>query len=63
MELARKLLLPIYTPIGFDLGGPTPDEIAVSILVEVIAVRRGGKAAPVLDKDHSYPTTGQTHLN
>jgi len=35
----------IYAPIGLDLGGPTPEEIAVSILAQVIAVRRGGKAA------------------
>ena len=39
-DLAR-----VYAPIGLDLGGPTPEEIAVSILVEVIATRRGGKAA------------------
>ena len=35
----------VYAPIGLNLGGPTPEEIAVSILAEVIAVRRGGKAA------------------
>ncbi len=35
----------VYAPIGLDLGGPFPEEIAVSILAEVIAVRRGGKAA------------------
>lgn len=33
----------VYAPIGLDLGGPTPEEIAVGILAEVIAVRRGGK--------------------
>lgn len=32
-------------PIGLDLGGPTPEEIAVAILAEVIAVRRGGKGS------------------
>jgi len=35
----------VYAPIGLELGGTTPEEIAVSILAEVIAVRRGGKAA------------------
>ena len=29
----------IFTPIGLDLGGPSPEEIAVAILAEVIAVR------------------------
>ena len=28
-------------PIGLDLGGPTPQEIAVAILAEIVAVRRG----------------------
>ena len=32
----------IFAPIGLDLGGPSPEEIAVAILAEVIAVRRGG---------------------
>jgi xanthine dehydrogenase accessory factor len=31
-----------YGPIGLDLGGFTPAEIAVSICAEVILVRRGG---------------------
>ena len=35
-DLAR-----VYAPIGLDLGGATPQEIAVAILAEVIAVRRG----------------------
>lgn len=35
----------VYAPIGLNLGGPTPEEIAVAILAEVIAVRRGGRAA------------------
>lgn len=30
----------VYAPIGLDLGGPTPGEIAVAILAEIIAVRR-----------------------
>jgi xanthine dehydrogenase accessory factor len=33
----------VYAPIGLDLGGSSPQEIAVAILAEVIAVRRGGK--------------------
>lgn len=43
--ISDELLSRVYAPIGLDLGGPTPEEIAVSILAEVIAVRRGGKAA------------------
>ncbi len=42
--ISEPALARVYAPIGLDLGGPTPEEIAVSILAEVIAVRRGGKA-------------------
>jgi xanthine dehydrogenase accessory factor len=35
-ELAR-----VYAPIGLDLGGHTPAEIALAILAEIEAVRRG----------------------
>lgn len=32
----------VHTPIGIDIGAETPEEIAVSILAEVIMERRGG---------------------
>ena len=32
----------VYAPIGLDLGGPTPQEIALAILAEIVVVRRGG---------------------
>ena len=35
------LLERIHAPIGLDLGAVTPQEIAVSITAELIAVRRG----------------------
>jgi xanthine dehydrogenase accessory factor len=31
----------VYSPIGMDIGSQTPAEIAVSIVGEMIAVRRG----------------------
>lgn len=39
---AEESLSRVYAPIGLDLGGPTPGEIAAAILAEIIAVRRGG---------------------
>ncbi|MCL4465499.1 MAG: XdhC family protein [Chloroflexi bacterium] len=32
----------VYAPVGLDLGGPTPGEIAAAILAKIITVRRGG---------------------
>ena len=31
----------IHAPIGLDIGAVSPEEIAISILAELIAVRRG----------------------
>jgi xanthine dehydrogenase accessory factor len=42
-DFPDEALQRIYAPIGLDLGGNTPQEIAVAILAEVIAVRKGGK--------------------
>ena len=37
----------VYTPIGFDIGAETPEEIAISIMAELIAVRRGASGRPM----------------
>ncbi len=34
----------IYAPIGLDIGGRWPEEIALAIMAEIVKVRRGGKA-------------------
>jgi xanthine dehydrogenase accessory factor len=39
-ELAK-----IHTPIGLNIGAETPEEIAISIMAEVIMQRRGGSGA------------------
>jgi xanthine dehydrogenase accessory factor len=39
---ARELLDRVHTPIGLDIGAETPEEIAISIVAELIMVRRGG---------------------
>jgi xanthine dehydrogenase accessory factor len=42
---SREALERVHTPIGLDIGAETPEEIAVAIVAELIAVRRGGTGA------------------
>jgi xanthine dehydrogenase accessory factor len=44
-KVAEEVIDRVYAPIGLDIATETPAEIALSILGEVIKVRRGGKAA------------------
>ena len=49
-ELAR-----VHTPIGLNIGAETPEEIAVSILAEIVMERRGGSGAPMRPVAESAP--------
>jgi xanthine dehydrogenase accessory factor len=49
-KIAEEVIERVYAPIGLDIGTETPAEIALSILGEVIKVRRGGKAASLSEK-------------
>jgi xanthine/CO dehydrogenase XdhC/CoxF family maturation factor len=37
----------VRSPAGLSLGAQTPEEIALSIMSEVVAVRRGGSGQPM----------------
>jgi xanthine dehydrogenase accessory factor len=50
-ELAR-----VRTPIGLDIGAETPEEIAISIMAEVILLRRGGTAQPMYHRNTNVQT-------
>ena len=44
--VAPELLDRIDTPAGLDIGARTPEEIALSILAKIVAVRRAPRDAP-----------------
>jgi len=41
----KNLPAPLNAPIGLDIGGETPGEIAISVLAEIVEARRGRLAA------------------
>lgn len=47
---SREALERVHTPIGLDIGAETPEEIAVSIMAEIIQARRGGSGRPMREQ-------------
>lgn len=44
-----KKLLRVHAPIGLDIGGQTPEEIALAIISEIVLLHRGGSGQPLSD--------------
>jgi xanthine dehydrogenase accessory factor len=44
---ADEQLKDIHAPIGLDIGAVSPEEVALAILAEIIAERRGGTGVPL----------------
>jgi len=64
--LGKKKLYPlkdprVYSPIGLDLGGKTPGEIAVSVLAQIVMLhyKKDGKHMRVTD----LPAKGSRSLS
>ena len=55
--VSEELLRRVHAPIGVAVGAVTPEEIAVSILAEMTAVRRGGRPARGAALDAAARTT------
>ncbi len=48
--VSRAQLERVHTPMGLDIGALMPEEIAVSVVAEMIAIRRGAEAGQTLTK-------------
>jgi xanthine dehydrogenase accessory factor len=44
--MAEEKIASVYAPAGLDVGAATPEEIALSVMSQVVAVRRGADACP-----------------
>ena len=44
---SREALERLHAPCGLDLGGATPEEVAISILAEIVAERTGREGRPL----------------
>lgn len=47
--VGAALLRQVYAPIGLDLGAESPEEIALSIMAEIVAVQHGASAGFLRD--------------
>jgi xanthine dehydrogenase accessory factor len=53
----------VHAPVGLDIGAVTPEEIAVAITAELIAIRRHAECAlPHMSWFHSHPASGSTNM-
>ena len=48
--MPEELLRKIHAPIGLDIGAVSPEEVALAIMAEIIAERRGGTGLPMRHK-------------
>ena len=45
--IEAEILREVRAPIGLDIGAVAPEEVALAVLAEIVAARRGGTGAPL----------------
>ncbi|MFH1928638.1 MAG: XdhC/CoxI family protein, partial [Chloroflexota bacterium] len=48
--IPEESLVRVHAPIGLDIGAATLDEIALSIMAEILMIRRGGTGRPLSEQ-------------
>jgi xanthine dehydrogenase accessory factor len=56
LDLPSELRAQLRTPAGLEIGAETPEEIALSILTEIVAVRRAAPVAETVPEPARAPT-------
>src|SRR5277367_5807220 len=56
--LPEEKISTVWAPAGLDLGASTPEEIALSIVSQMVALRRGGTAGPLHQQESGMPIRG-----
>ena len=54
-----EVLEKMYNPIGLDIGAETPEEIAISILSEIIAIHKGHQGGFLHDQHQIHRHTSK----
>lgn len=45
--VSAEKIATVWAPAGLDIGAATPEEIALSVISQIVALRRGGTAGPL----------------
>jgi xanthine dehydrogenase accessory factor len=58
-DVPREALARVRVPAGLDLGAETPEEIALSIMAEILLLQRGATGRPMMERK-GHPLTMAT---
>jgi xanthine dehydrogenase accessory factor len=54
--VSEESLARVHAPVGLDVGAMNPEEIALSIMAEIVMVRRGGSGRSLADQWNPFHT-------